>query len=137
MLIRIFVNKIFYHYTTNLNSLSQSYRTDRYKKIKNLAFKLKELSMEMDCDVVLQERIPIIFLGLTIGALKQVVSNQNSLHLKTQELKRIINDEYMQEVLNTNDFSGESIPKKMLYWLIRHKLVLLCYFIIAIRNLDE
>lgn len=133
----VFIDKIFYHYTTNVNSLSQSYRPDRYEKIKYFAFKLEELSKKMNCDEILQDRIPIVFLGLTIGALKQIVSNRQSLSLKCKELKTVINDEFIQEVLRTNDFSGENIPKKVLYCLIKHKLVLLCYFIIVIRNLNE
>ena len=99
-----------------------------------MAFELKELSKKMNCEAILNESIPIIFLGLSIGTLKQIVSSQSKLCHKIKELKKIINDEYMQEVLRVNDFSGESISKKVLYWFIRNKFVLLCYLIVAIRN---
>lgn len=128
---------VYYHYIVNPVSLSRSYRQDRYDKLVFLAEKLTELSDEMGCREVLRPRIPRIFLGLTIGVLKQVAALDRPISWKRRELLRIVNDPYMCHVFAQNDFSREDTGKRVLFWAMKHKRPMLCYGIVKVKNLME
>lgn len=125
---------VLYHYITNPRSLSRSYREDRYEKLKYFAHKLTELSKKMNSERQLKDRISRIFLGLTIGAMKQIVAADVPLMEKLQAIKQILIDDYMQQVFLENDFSKEAITKKTLFWTMEHKYVMACCGIIFVRN---
>lgn len=128
---------VYYHYIVNPVSLSHSYRQDKYDKLVFLAEKLTELSDEMGCRQVLQPRIPRIFLGLTIGVLKQVVAQDQPISWKRAELLRIIKDPYMCRVFAEHDFSKEESGKRMLFWAMKRKWPMICYGIVKVKNLME
>lgn len=125
---------IFYHYVTNPISLSRSYRTDRYDKVKYMAHRLTELSHDMGCAKILEKRLAGIFLGLTIGILKQVAVSQHPRREKRRELGRILKDEYLQQVLHTHDFSGERPQKKVLFWAMKNRMISACHVLVGLRN---
>ena len=127
-----FIRKSFYHYVSNPLSLSKAYRKDRYEKLKILAGKLTELSVEMNMPDLLEERVRTIFLGLTIGAMKQIAASEEKID-KMKELKAIINDSYMQTVLSKNDFSGENFSKRLLFYSMCNKMTWLCYFLLKVK----
>lgn len=128
-----FIKKPFYHYIANPCSLTQSYRSDRYDKLKLLAGKLEKLSGQMGMKDALEQRVFTIFLGLSIGALKQIVVSPLNFWQKQREIKRIISDDYMQKALTESDYSGESLPKKALFLAMQNKMTLLCFFIIKLK----
>ncbi len=128
-----FIKKPFYHYITNPHSLTQSYREDRYENLKVLAGELDSLSVQMGMQDVLRQRVYSIFLGLTIGALKQIVSSPLGFKRKYIEIKKIVYDDYMQSVLSDFNYSGEGVPKKALFGSIRYKLVLFSFAIIKFK----
>lgn len=121
-----FLRKPFYHYISNSASLSKSYRADRYDKIKILANKLEELSVSMGLEDLLKERVKTIFLGLTIGALKQIVASKKSFKIKQNAIKEVMSDKYMQKVLQDYHYDGEKYSKRVLFWSIKNRWSLLC-----------
>ena len=127
-----FLPKVFYHYTVNLRSLSRSYRSDRYRRIKHFAISMRDLSEKMKCNV--EEEIATMYLGLLMGALRQIVASDETFGKKMCLLREILNDDYLQKSLNSNDFSGDNLPKRLLYWTMRRKWAGLCYFLAAARN---
>lgn len=120
-----FINKPFYHYISNPCSLSKSYRSDRFDRLKLFADKLFELSEKMNMKKELFDRVKTIFLGLTIGALKQIAASDNNGKEKRKAINTVISDSYMQNIMIGYDYSGEKLFKRVLFWGIKHKLNLL------------
>ena len=131
----VILPKVFYHYITNPVSLSRVYREDRYEKVKYLAQELEELSRGIGCYDLLEERISRIFLGLTIGVMKQIVGAHLPITKKKYELIRIMKDEYLQGVFKKNEFNREELQKRMLFCEMRKKRWMTCYFLLKLRNM--
>lgn len=125
---------VFYHYTTNPASLTQSYRQDRYHKICVFYGEMLTLAEKIGCREILQDRICNVFLGLTMGCLKQLVASNETFFKKYRILKKIFADEHIQSAIHEFDFSGENLQKKILYWIIRNRLVLPGYTVVWMRN---
>ena len=131
----VILPEILYHYITNPVSLSRSYRADRYDKLVYMADKMAELSIRMGSNDILQERIDRVFLGFTIGAMKQIVAVSLPFKQKKKELCRMLSDAQMRRVFLENDFSGEHILRRILFWAMKRRYVMMCYVIIAVRNM--
>lgn len=131
----VIVPKVLYHYITNPVSLSRVYREDRYEKVAYLLQKLRELSLKNGCSDLLKERISRIFLGLTIGVMKQIVEAPMPIWKKRSELMRIMNDRHLQSVFQQDDFSREELQKRILFCGMRKKKWLACYLLLNARNM--
>lgn len=131
------IDKIFYHYTQNENSLTKTYRKDRYEKLCYFAEEMFKLSESMGCEKSLEAPIKTAFLGFVIGALKQVADSGDSFKEKYYNLKNIICDEYLRNILHTHNYSGENMKKKILFFFIKRRMVLLSFLIIGLRNTEK
>ena len=132
-----FIRKPFYHYVSNPVSLSKSYRVDRYERLKLLLTKLFELSVDMGLEKELSVRAKTIFLGLTIGALKQIVVSHHSYRQKQRDVSAVIRDDFMQTVLSDYRYSGESFFKRLLFWSMKHRLTWMTYGILKAKTMTE
>ena len=133
----VILDRIYYHYTTNPKSLTQTYRKDRYEKIRHFYIKMQELAQEMGMAQVLDDGLCTNFLGLTIGCMKQIVSSSEPRHQKKTYLSQILSDSIFRKALITHDFSGESAKKRILYWACRQRLLCVVYCIIWFRELRD
>lgn len=131
----VILDEIYYHYTTNPISLTQTYRKDRYEKIRHFYIKIQELAQEMNMAQALDDGLCATFLGLTIGCMKQIVSSGESINQKITNLSQILSDNVFYKALKTHDFSGENIKKRVFYWACQHRLVHVAYWIIWLREL--
>ena len=133
----VIIDKVFYHYTINPESLTQVYRKDRYEKILHFYRKMQELSIDLGCREILDDGITSTFLGLTIGALKQIVASNEDFKVKYSNLKAVIMNEIFQNALHSHSFSGEVLQKRLLFFTGRKKMTLFCYLIVFLRNLKD
>ena len=133
----VILDRIFYHYTTNPKSLSQTYRKDPYEKARYFYTKIQQLAQELNLSEVLDDGLCSTFLGITISCMKQIVTSGESVKQKRINLNQILRDEMLHEALITHDFSGENLKKKALYWACRHRLVSVAYGIIWLRELRD
>lgn len=131
----VILDEIFYHYTTNPTSLTQTFRKDRYEKIRCFYIKMQDLAQEMGVAQELDDGMCTTFLGLTIGCMKQIVSSDECIKQKKTYLSQILSDDIFHKALKSHDFSGESIKKRVLYWSCLHRLVCVAYWIIWLREL--
>ena len=129
-----FIKKPFYHYVLNDASLSNVFRADRYERLKVFAEKMKELLISKNSEQQLEQRLYTIFLGLTIGALKNIALCNLSFKVKYNAMKNVILDCFMQDVLSKSVYKGEPFAKKMLFWLIKRKMVLLSFLMIEVKS---
>ena len=91
-----------YYYCENEMSLTRSYRTDRYEKIKKFYYDCCKLADRMEYCYEVKVRISGLFLSLTIAAMKQVVASDMSGCEKRKMIRQIVCDKTMKEVLSTN-----------------------------------
>ena len=128
----VFIRKAFYHYCIHGASLSSTYRTDRFEKVKNMASCIERLGKEAGYEI--EQENTVLFFGLTISAMKHIVASGEKFQKKIALLRRIINDEYLQNRIRMLDYSGDSARKKILYSTVKMKQVWVCYFLVWMWN---
>lgn len=132
-----FIRKPFYHYIANPASLSKSYRADRYERIQVFLQKMNELSQKLGRERELQEQIKTVFLGITMGALKQIVAAGGNHKQRHKAFRAVVEDETMKQVLKEYDYSGEGILKRVFLWSMKKRCAVLSYYIIKIKVITE
>ncbi len=132
-----FVPKAFYHYLANPTSLSRSYRADRYERMKVFYEKMNELSRKIELEQQLKERIQTVFLGITMGALKQIVAAGGTHKQRHKAFKTVVEDRYMKTVLKEYNYSGEGLLKRIFFWSMKKRCAVLSYYIIKIKLATE
>ena len=128
-----FIRKVFYHYCENPASLSRTYRADRYQKLRQLAVSMTELAEKMNCHI--KSEIATMFLNQLMGALRHIAACGENLASKMKYIREIVNDPFLQHVLRSNDFSGDTLTKRALYWAMRKQSAALCFLLAFARNL--
>lgn len=129
----VLIRKAFYHYCENSSSLSRTYRADRYQKLKQLSVSMAELADKMDCSI--EAEIATMFLNQLMGALRQIVACREGLDSKMRHIKEMVHDSFLQDLIRSYDFSGDTLTKRALYWAISKKSAALCFFLAFARNL--
>ena len=128
------IDKVFYHYTVNNSSLSRSYRSDRFERIKLFYSAMISLSERMNVKDVIEQSVNGVTFGITVGALKLIVASNLTLRQKYSELCEIIKDDFMKKLIKNTDYSGAGLQKKLLYIAIKYNLVLLCFLFVYLKN---
>lgn len=128
-----FIPKAFYFYCMNEQSLTHTYRADRYDKIK--VFYDKAIS---ECDKYgyteeVKIRLSNPYMAGTLAALKMIIKSDLSSEKKKNEFRKIVKDQHLQKVLNKMDKNNESLAKKVLWGAMRFHMYSLCYFLLSLR----
>ncbi len=125
---------VLYHYTVNGTSLSNLYKPNHFEKIKVFNNAMISLSQEMEIENILEQPIKGATFGFTIGAMKHIVSSKLRFCERRRELKKIVTDDCLQEIVRTTCYSGCNLQKKLLYWAVKHKQVWLCFLFVYLKN---
>lgn len=128
------LDRVFYHYTVNNSSLSRSYRSDRFERIKCFYEAMVALCEKMGIGDVMDQPVKGVTFGITIGAMKLIVASDLGFQRRYSELKRIIKDDFLQELIKGTDYSGAGLQKKLLYRAAKYKQVLLCFLLVYLKN---
>ncbi|MBR3988861.1 MAG: glycosyltransferase [Clostridia bacterium] len=128
------LDKAFYHYTVNNASLSRSYRPDRFERIKVFYDVMNSLSKRMGLCDVLDQSIKGVTFGLIIGTMKIIVASELSFKQRCSELRKIVKDNFLQNLVSETEYSGAGWQKKLLYKATKNKLVLLCFLLVYLKN---
>ncbi len=132
---RIYVlDRIFYHYTVNNLSLSRSYKPGRLERIKVFYGAILSLGKKMELSEVLDQPIKWMTFGLAIGAMKLIVASELDLKTRYRELRKIIKDDFLQELIETTDYSGVGLKKRLLYIAAKYKMVWLCFLFVYLKS---
>ncbi len=127
------LDKAGYYYCHNNDSLSHVYREDRYKKIKEFYTKCVELQNRLGYCERVKERISRLYLGFCIEAIKQLITSDISKSDSKKNLKSIVLDETMREVLESLTYESYSFPIKILFWAMRRKLCWMVYLLVKLQ----
>lgn len=119
-----------YNYRNNELSFSRSYRSDRYDKVKHFYTESVMLCRQLGYSDDVTTRLSSPYLAYTIVCLKQECTSYDSFLDNLNAIKRIIEEETLQTVLNGIDAKNVGIQRRLLYFAIRHKMYCLCYLIL-------
>lgn len=127
------MSEALYFYCENENSLTNTYRKDRYEKIRCFHKSCLALQKELgyNCDVVLRLNEP--FISYTIAALKMIVLSGEKENKKRDDVKAIIGDEHLQKVLLNLELKHTNMRKKILYACMKKKWYGICYNLIKLK----
>lgn len=120
-----------YCYCENENSVSRSYRPDRYERNRLFYLKCLELCETSGYSAEVKRRCKEPFLSNTFAAMKQIVAHHSCYRKAMPELQKVIDDDVLQQVLQKKKKDAENGKKKIFYWAIRHRCYYLCYVLLA------
>ena len=125
--------KALYYYCENVESLSRSYRKDRFEMIKYCYNECLKLCDKMEYGSEVKERLAFQFFSNVIGALKGIVKLDIGNKEKMQALKEIISDNDLQNAVNKIELKKESVKRSVLIVSIRKRLVRTVYWLIKLK----
>lgn len=125
---------VLYFYCENDQSLTHTYREDRYKKIEYFYIKSRELIDELKYPNTIKRRLAYPFLGNTISALKQITNSKNKLKNKLLKIEEIINNNTLQGVLRECKENKFNFSKKILFFFMRKKKKMIIYLLILMKS---
>lgn len=128
------IGRAFYHYMVNNASLSRSFKPDRFERIKLFYGAMISLSEKMGLRDALDQPIKWFTFGISMGAMKLVVTSELGLKERRRELQKMIKDDCLQEIVRTTCYDRCGFQKKLLYTATKYKLVWLCFLLLYLRN---
>lgn len=117
-----------YFYRQNTNSLSHNNRVKNFELIKKFYVDCLIVSKENNYNEILNKRLSEPFISYTIVALKYISKN-NSFFNAYNEIKRIIYDDVLKEAILQKDSIKDSIKRKIVYWLIIKKKIIILFLL--------
>ena len=131
------LDMVLYHYIENETSFSKKYNPERYSKINYFFEEMIVLSRKIGCEKELDAPIRTVYLGFIIWALKQIVASKEAFRIKYKNLKNVITDKHLQQRLKLHKYQGENISKKILFTLLKRRMIFLSFVMVRIRNLRK
>lgn len=122
-----------YFYCENESSLTHVFKKDRFSRIKIFYDECVNAAIELAYSEKIMNYLAYPYLSNTIAALKMIVQSDLSSNEKREEFSKIVNDAHLQKVLKKYDMSEDSFNRKLLFRLLKNKMVGVCYELIKIK----
>lgn len=122
-----------YFYRVNTASISRSYRPDRFARNRQYYLKCLELCDTNGYSAEVRRRCKEPYLANVLATMKQSVAYHGSYNKAIAELRNMVDDDVLQQVLFEKRNDKEGFNKKFFYWAIRNKLYCICYLLLAIK----
>ena len=130
----VFINECLYNYCENTQSLSHSYRKDRFEKSVYLAKYMRNMLPKKLYNDNIAVRIGDNYLINVIVCLKQEVHRRISLRQKIIEIGRIVKHDETIMCLNRYPISELPVSLKMLMIAVKYKLPVPVYLIVWLKE---
>lgn len=128
------IPEAFYFYRINEQSLSRSYRPDRYQKIRYFYQETMKLCGRIGYNEDVLHRVSKPYLAFTLAALKQEAASDRPIHQRFGAVKEIIDDEIIQQVLRQNRRDVVSWTRWLIFFFMRHKWYGLTYLLLIAKG---
>ena len=123
------LSEALYFYCNNGESLSRTYRKDRYIHICHFYTEALLLCKTRQYSSDIQHRISKPFLGFTLAALKQEAKAPIPITMRLDGIKNVIQDSVLQDVLVQNQNDSIGIKQKILFYVIKRKWTWACFLL--------
>lgn len=121
-----------YYYCENDNSLTHTYRKDRYDKIKIFYEECINVCNKLEYSKEIELRLVYPFLSYTIAALKQIAVSDVA--EKKKEIQNVIQDNIFQENIKKIHLDNETISRKIFITCAKMKKYNICYWLIKLKS---
>ena len=122
-----------YYYCNNQTSLTRTYRSDRYESLKKFYEACHSMAQQQGYINVVQEAIAGLFFSFAVAALKQIVASTLPMPGKKAEIRVILQDRVMQDVLKIVKERYCGVPRKLLIFCMRNKHYLMVYVMLRLQ----
>lgn len=126
-----------YFYCENGASLTQTYRADRYDKLKRFYTETLAQAEQMGYGEEVRRRIASLFFSYSIGAMKQVIGADLKVKERKRLLVQIVEDDVMQTALQDIPYTYISVAKRILFKVMRRKKSRLVFLLVTIWNMKN
>ena len=133
----VILETAFYHYRTNLGSLTHAYRKERFDRVKFFYGECMRLCEECGYNQEVKNRCSEPFVAFVIALLKQEVAYWGNQKHAVKRIREIVSDELLQEVLRKKKCEKTGLLRKILFWAMRNRQYLLCNCLLATKNKAE
>ena len=123
-----------YYYCDNEGSLSQSYRPDRYDKIRLFYIECQEMARLQGYNKEVQSAISRLFLAFSIAAMKQIAAAKLPQRARLQNIRIILNDKTMCKVLEENGTDEKGFFRRILFYTMNNRMYRLCHWLLSAKN---
>ena len=109
----------YYYYCENTASLTQTYRTDRFLRIKGFYEATMALAAEHGYSPTVRGRIGGLYLGFTIAAMKQITLADLPETEKIALIRQMVTDPTTRQVLADPLSQSNGLARKILRWAMK------------------
>lgn len=122
-----------YYYRVNEVSVSRRYQKDRYSKIRYFYEACIQLCEQLGYSEDVKHRVSKPFLAYTMAAMKQEMAASIPYDEKKRNIRAMIDDDVVQQVLAQNKEDKVSKTRKIMFFAMRNKLYWLCALLLKAR----
>lgn len=130
----VVLKEALYFYRENQQSITRSYRADRFQKVKIFYERCIELCYECGYTKEIIRRCAEPFISFTIAALKQEVMYHKTMKASLSRVQMIVDDNVLQQVLQEKKKDKTGFIRRILFRAMRNKMYRLCYILVAVKN---
>lgn len=131
------LSEALYVYRANMQSISRSYRPNRYAGIRHFYQESVALCTRLNYGPALLRRLADPFLAFTRGAMKQEMDAPIPISERIRHIHAILKDETLQVVLQDVGTDRTSTVRRLLFSAMKHKMTGLCCILLAVRNMAD
>lgn len=128
------VPEALYYYCENGTSLSRKYMPDRYTRIRHFYTETQKLCEMKEYDAHIRHQVIKPYLAFTTAALKQELVSPRSFWQRIGEMKKIIQDDLLQDALDCVKNDCVSRNRKILFRFMRKKRYIMCYILLKLKT---
>jgi glycosyltransferase involved in cell wall biosynthesis len=122
-----------YFYCENSASLTRTYRSDRYEKIKYFYDHCVEAASSLGFDRPVVEALGYPYIANVIAAMKMIVIAPLTVLEKQTALRTILEDGHLTKVLRTMNIRQEPLPRRALLTAMQWRSARLCQTLIGLK----
>ena len=132
----IFINKVFYHYTYNEESISSSYNEDTIKRVLE-CFKYIKYKINFENNGKLYDAFRTRVLYAVISSVISGFFNPDNAYdfrTRKEKCKQYLNEDIVIDALRNSSLQGMSKSRKIIIFMIKRHMFISLYFMGAIRK---
>lgn len=125
------VPRALYYYCRNDDSLTHTYRRDRYEKIRTYYDECAKLCAEEDYGDRILSCVGLTYFSFTIAAMKQIVASGGSLRRRYAAIREIVRDEHMAKAIRNTDLADEKRTRRAFILAAKRRWSPVCFGLIC------
>lgn len=130
-----FIREALYYYCENPNSLTHTYRYDRYEKVKYFYDASIAKCKELGYSNAIRSAVFEAYISSVIASLKSIVVSDQSRRDTWSAFKQIIDDEHLQKALKDADLKKEYLQRRILCTAMKKKWYAACYIMVEAKTI--